>query len=82
MPKKEIIDNIAAMYRSASANFDKTYMVAYQNAPEKCTLSGYKGKEMIEMFIKAGPIPYNVHFSSVWKEEMTRQLKGSKKLTR
>lgn len=73
--KEEIIDNIRAMYRSAEANFTKTYMVAYTNPPYKHTLNGYSGKEMIEMFIKAGPIPFNVQFSSVWKEEMSRQLK-------
>lgn len=76
--KDDIIDNIKAMYRSAEANFTKTYMVAYTNPPEKKSLSGYSGKEMIEMFIKAGPIPYNVQFSNVWKEEMTRQIKASK----
>lgn len=72
--KEDIIDNIQAMYRSAEANFTKTYMVAYTNPPEKRSLSGYSGKEMIDMFLKAGPIPHNVQFSSVWKEEMTRQI--------
>ena len=76
--KEDIIDNIKAMYRSAEANFAKTYMVAYSNPPDKRSLSGYSGREMIEMFLKAGPIPYNVHFNSVWKEEMTRQIKSSK----
>lgn len=80
--KEDIIKSIRTMYKSAEENFTKTYMVAYRNAPDKFTLNGYRGKEMISMFIKAGSIPHNVHFSSEWREEMLKQLKGTQKLSR
>ena len=82
IPKESIVNSISAMYRCAQENFDKSFMVAYRNPPEKYTLNGYTGKEMIAMFLKAGPIPNNVHFSSEWKDEMTRQISCMNRLKR
>ena len=73
--KAQIIQSIARMYECARENFDKTFMVAYRNAPGSMTLSGYSGREMISMFLKAGTPPYNVQFSMEWKQEMERLLK-------
>ena len=76
--KKDIINSISAMYRCAEDNPNKVFMVAYRNQPDKFTLSGYRGSEMISMFLKAGSVPANVRFSAEWKEEMIKQLSQGK----
>lgn len=68
--KKTIINNIVDMYRCADENSDKKFKVAYRNMPDEVTLCGYSGRELMDMFKKAGNIyggiPTNVHFSEEW----------------
>lgn len=68
--KKTIINNIVDMYKCADENGDKQFKVAYRNLPDEVTLCGYSGRELMDMFRKAGDlyggIPNNVHFSEEW----------------
>ena len=74
MGKEEITESIRRMYEVAGMHPDKKFMVAYRNEPDRMSLSGYSGREMIRMFLNAGPVPGNVIFNSVWREEMNVQL--------
>ena len=61
----QIIENIKKLYETARQNPDKQFKVAYRNT-DKASLNGYTGLEMIDMFLKAGPIPSNIYFSKEW----------------
>lgn len=63
---KQIIESIKKMYDVARQNPDKQFKVAYTNDMDETTLNGYTGREMMQMFKDAGPIPQNVLFSEVW----------------
>lgn len=63
---KEIIANIRKMYATAAANPNKKFKVAFRNDEITKTYNGYTGKEMMTMFLSAGPIPSNVVFSEEW----------------
>lgn len=62
---EDIISSIQRMYRCAETMPDKKFMIAYRNTHAR-SLNGYTGIEMIEMFIKAGPIPENIYVSEEW----------------
>lgn len=62
---EQIIENIKKLYETARQNPDKQFKVAYRNT-DKASLNGYTGLEMIDMFLKAGPIPNNIVFSKEW----------------
>lgn len=79
---ESITESIRKMYAVARKASGSRFMVAYRNGPLERSLSGYTGREMISMFLKAGPIPSNVFFSSEWKEEMQRQMSPSKGMKR
>ena len=73
---KQIIEGIKKMYEVARQNPDKQFKVAYTNGLNETTLNGYTGREMIQMFKDAGPIPSNVVFSKNWTDhwnEVTSQ---------
>ena len=61
----QIIENIKKLYETARQNPDKQFKIAYRNT-DKASLNGYTGLEMIDMFLKAGPIPSNIVFSKEW----------------
>lgn len=61
----QIIENIKQLYETARQNPDKQFKIAYRNT-DKASLNGYTGLEMIDMFLKAGPIPSNIVFSKEW----------------
>ena len=61
----QIVTNIKKLYEVAKQNPDKQFKIAYRNT-DKASLNGYTGLEMIDMFIKAGPIPSNIVFSKEW----------------
>ena len=65
---KQIIEGIKKMYEVARQNPDKQFKVAYTNGLNETTLNGYTGREMIQMFKDAGPIPSNVMFSKNWTD--------------
>lgn len=65
---KQIVENIKRMYEVARQNPNKQFKVAYTNALNETTLNGYTGREMIQMFKDAGPIPSNVVFSKNWTD--------------
>ena len=79
---EDITRNISKMYMCAVAHPDKVFKVAYTHAPDKRSLNGYTGREMITMFLSAGKIPKNVQFSENWKDEMMNQLSHSKGIRR
>ena len=56
---EEITDNIKKLYKHASSNSDKIYKIAYTDTK---LLNGHTIKEIVEAFIKAGPIPNNIQF--------------------
>ena len=62
---EQIIESIKKLYETARQNPDKQFKVAYRNT-DKASLNGYTGLEMIDMFLKAGPIPANIVFSKEW----------------
>lgn len=66
-----IVSSIIELYRTADAQPDKDFKVAYTTAPEDFSLNGYCGGEMAEMFKEAGRryghLPHNVLFSSAWR---------------
>ena len=61
----QIIENIKKLYETARQNPNKQFKIAYKNT-DKASLNGYTGLEMIDMFLKAGPIPSNIYFSKEW----------------
>ena len=63
--ESQIIESIKKLYETARQNPDKQFKVAYRNT-DKASLNGYTGLEMIDMFLKAGPIPTNIVFSKEW----------------
>lgn len=63
--ESQIIENIKKLYETARQNPDKQFKVAYRNT-DRASLNGYTGLEMIDMFLKAGPIPTNIVFSKEW----------------
>lgn len=67
IPKPKIINSIQKLYEVAKQNPQKQFKIAYRNTTEM-SLNGYTGLEMIDMFIKAGPIPTNIIFSQEWVE--------------
>lgn len=71
----QIIENIKKLYDAARQNPDKQFKIAYRNTNE-VSLNGYTGLEMIDMFLKAGPIPTNIVFSKEWVD--TRKFNLSK----
>lgn len=62
---EQIIKSIKKLYETAKQNPDKQFKVAYRNT-DRVSLNGYTGLEMIDMFLKAGPIPTNIVFSKEW----------------
>lgn len=62
---EQIIESIKKLYETARQNPDKQFKVAYRNT-DRASLNGYTGLEMIDMFLKAGPIPTNIVFSKEW----------------
>lgn len=79
---EDITRNISKMYKCAAAHPDKVFKVAYTHAPDKRSLNGYTGREMITMFLSAGKIPKNVQFSEKWRDEMMSQLSQAKGIKR
>lgn len=71
MDKDTIVKNIRKMYDVARAYPNYTFKVAYTNQPDEVTLCGYSGREMMNMFTDAAPIPDNIMFSSVWVNNET-----------
>lgn len=65
IPESQIIDSIKKLYTTARQNPNKQFKVAYRNT-NTASLNGYTGLEMIDMFLKAGPIPSNILFSKEW----------------
>ena len=65
IPEVQIIENIKRLYETARQYPEKQFKIAYRNTETK-SLNGYTGIEMIDMFIKAGPIPDNIVFSQEW----------------
>lgn len=65
---EQIVENIKKMYQTALEHPDKQFKVAYTNGLNETTLNGYTGREMIQMFKDAGPIPSNVVFSKNWTD--------------
>ena len=63
--ESQIIENIKKLYETARQNPDKQFKIAYRNT-NTASLNGYTGLEMIDMFLKAGPIPTNIVFSKEW----------------
>lgn len=63
--KDAIAESIKKFYSHAESEPEKRFMVAYRNV-DKASLSGYTGKEMMELFRKAGQAPGNVYFSEEW----------------
>lgn len=64
-----IIKNIERFYSFASNHLqNQSLVVSYSNPPDKVSLNGYSGLEMMEMFLSAGKngIPSNVVFSETW----------------
>lgn len=68
IPPEQIVGNIKKMYQTALEHPDKQFKVAYTNGLNETTLNGYTGREMIQMFKDAGPIPSNVVFSKNWTD--------------
>lgn len=72
--KDAIISSIIKMYQVAQQMPTRLFKVAYTNDPDKITLCGYVGFEMIAMFVEASKhtngIPSNVVFSENWKPMM------------
>ena len=66
IPSEKIVESIEKMYTTARSMPEKRFMVAYRNLPGQYSLNGYYGKEMMEMFASAAPIPQNVVFSKEW----------------
>lgn len=60
-----IIESIKKLYECAKQNSEMNFKVAYRNT-DKASLNGYTGYEMIDMFLKAAPIPDNIWFSEEW----------------
>ena len=67
LSKEQIIENIKKLYKTAKANSNKTFKVAYQHT-NNASLNGYTGKELADMFKEAGEIPNNIQFSNKWIE--------------
>ena len=65
---EQITESIKRMYDVARQNPNKQFKVAYTNGLNETTLNGYTGREMIQMFKDAGPIPSNVVFSKNWTD--------------
>ena len=65
---EQITESIKRMYQVAAENPDKQFKVAYTNGLNEATLNWYTGREMIQMFKNAGPIPSNVVFSKNWTD--------------
>lgn len=65
---EQITESIRKMYEVARQNPNKQFKVAYTNGLNEVTLNGYSGREMIQMFKDAGPIPANVVFSKNWTD--------------
>lgn len=65
IPEDTIIKSIKKLYETAIQHPDKQFKIAYRNT-DKASLNGYTGLEMIDMFLKAGPIPSNIIFSKEW----------------
>jgi len=65
LTKDEIINNIRILYHTARCLPNKDFKVAYRNT-SRCSLNGYTGYEMMEMFLVAGDIPENIWFSEEW----------------
>lgn len=75
---KQITENIKKMYDVARKNPNKQFKVAYTNKLDETTLNGYTGKEMIQMFKNAGPIPSNVIFSKNWTDNWNESKSAPK----
>lgn len=73
IPEEEIISNIKKLYETARKNPNKTFKIAYTNSADEKTLNGYTGREMSQMFLKAGPIPSNIEFSENWKSLLQKK---------
>lgn len=67
IPKEQIIESIKKLYETARQNPNKQFKIAYRNTTTT-SLNGYTGLEMIDMFLKAGPIPSNIVFSKEWAD--------------
>lgn len=65
IPEEQIIESIKKLYETAKQNPNKQFKIAYRNTTTT-SLNGYTGLEMIDMFLKAGPIPSNIVFSKEW----------------
>ena len=65
IPEEQIIESIKKLYETAKQNPNKQFKIAYRNTTT-ASLNGYTGLEMIDMFLKAGPIPSNIVFSKEW----------------
>lgn len=65
IPPQAIIQSIRRLYDCARQNPDKEFCIAYRNT-DQCSLNGYTGVEMIDMFLSAGPIPDNIVVSKEW----------------
>ena len=64
-----IIKNIERLYSFASNHLqNQSFVISYSNPPDKVSLNGYSGLEMMEMFLSAGKngIPSNIVFSETW----------------
>lgn len=62
-----IVSSIQKLYTCARRNPNLDFKIAYRNT-YKVSLNGYSGFEMIDMFLKAGPIPENIWISREWYE--------------
>ena len=63
IPEETLIYNIKQLYKLAESTPDQEYLIAYNTAANMKSLNGYKGKEMADLFAKAGPIPDNIVFN-------------------
>lgn len=75
--KEDIEANIKELYDVARTMPDKKFKIAYMNGPDKYTLNGYNGEEMVEMFM-AHEIPDNIYFSCAWKPIFKEKMKEKK----
>ena len=65
MRPEQIIANIQKLYACAREHPELNFKVAYRHKHTR-TLCGYSGYELMDMFVKAGPIPDNMYFSMEW----------------
>ncbi len=64
---ESITASVCRLYECAREHPDLKFKIANNNSFNECTLGGYSGDELLDVFInRCGEVPDNIFFSEVW----------------